>query len=228
MKGLCRAVCAIWLTAGCAWAGEIQTIQKDIKYLTHFDFEGTGRVSIEQGEKNALLIRGDAASLEYTKVDVEEGRVRVVHKRSVMGGPLPPLSCTLICATLQRMTLAGDVTLETKPLKLRELSVDLHGNVQAALNLEGQDLIALIHGSCALQAVGSVEDLYVDIQGTGVFKGREMRAETAQVRITGSGKAEVFASKTLGISIKGRGDVDYWGNPSLTQRLSGTSTVTRH
>ncbi len=64
-----------------------------------------------------------------------------------------------------------------------------------------------------IEASGLAKNQEVVLNTGGIFEGRELHAETASVKITAAGEAEVYASDKLDIKVKAGGDVYVYGNP---------------
>jgi len=72
---------------------------------------------------------------------------------------------------------------------------------------------------------GETKDIIVKISGSGNFKGKNLKAENATIKIAGSGDASVFASENLDVKISGSGNVEYIGSPNIDQKISGSGTI---
>jgi len=75
--------------------------------------------------------------------------------------------------------------------------------------------------------LGGTADFYsCSINGSGDVKAIGMKAKTVEVRISGSGDAEVQAIESLDIKISGSGDVRYHGDPKkIEQKISGSGSI---
>ena len=64
-----------------------------------------------------------------------------------------------------------------------------------------------------VDASGIAKNQEVVLNTGGVFEGRELATETASVKITAAGEAEVNATEKLDIKVKAGGNVYVYGNP---------------
>jgi len=64
-----------------------------------------------------------------------------------------------------------------------------------------------------VEASGLAENQSLVINTGGIFEGRELKTEIAEVKIQAGGEAEVFASERIDINVKAGGDVAVYGNP---------------
>ena len=61
--------------------------------------------------------------------------------------------------------------------------------------------------------------------GSGGIKCFELLSEQTKIGISGSGDAQVYASKQLDVEINGSGSVAYKGSPAVSQNVSGSGSV---
>ncbi|GMO26953.1 MAG: head GIN domain-containing protein [Termitinemataceae bacterium] len=89
-------------------------------------------------------------------------------------------------------------------------------------NLDGK-----ISGSGKITAKGKCNNLNISIAGSGKFLGAELEAENADVKVSGSGTATVFAVKILNANIGGSGKIFYKGNPTVNEHIGGSGMIKR-
>ena len=89
------------------------------------------------------------------------------------------------------------------------------------MNLNGQDLKVSISGVGKINMKGEVDTQQVDISGAGSYSAKELISRDCEVDISGAGRATVNVTDTLDIQLSGVGSVEYTGNPSVTQNISG-------
>ncbi len=66
--------------------------------------------------------------------------------------------------------------------------------------------------------------LKIDVTGSGDVK-LNVDAPEVVSEATGSGSAQVYASKQLDVRISGSGDVAYKGTPQINQHIAGSGSV---
>ena len=78
-----------------------------------------------------------------------------------------------------------------------------------------------------MTADGVVNELMATMAGASKLDAESLQVKTAELSISGAGKAEVSASEILKVAISGAGKVTYHGNPTLEQHISGAGSVRR-
>jgi hypothetical protein len=69
----------------------------------------------------------------------------------------------------------------------------------------------------------------VTITGSGDYNGANLSSHQASVTCSGSGSATVQASETLKVHISGSGNVEYIGDPQITEEVvTGSGTLHKH
>ena len=58
------------------------------------------------------------------------------------------------------------------------------------------------------------------------FRDYPFAPEAADVEVSGSGEATVWASERLNAEVSGSGEIGYYGSPALNQETSGSGSVT--
>jgi hypothetical protein len=72
---------------------------------------------------------------------------------------------------------------------------------------------------------GTVGELMATMSGASKLDAASLQVKTAQLSISGAGKAEVSASDVLKVAISGAGKVTYSGNPTIEKQISGAGSV---
>ena len=63
------------------------------------------------------------------------------------------------------------------------------------------------------------------MSGKGKVVANELRAQTADVSISGVANASLWVVDSLRVGISGAGHVGYWGQPQVSQKISGFGGV---
>jgi hypothetical protein len=80
-------------------------------------------------------------------------------------------------------------------------------------------------GATRVTVDGNVNELMATMSGASRLDAESLRVKTAEVSISGAGRAEVSASDILKVAISGAGKVTYTGNPVVEKHVSGAGSV---
>ncbi|PZR75518.1 MAG: hypothetical protein DLM73_05160 [Chthoniobacterales bacterium] len=94
-----------------------------------------------------------------------------------------------------------------------------------ATKLSGKGLYLDGTGATRVTADGAVDELMATMSGASKLDAADLKVRTAELSISGAGKADVSASEVLKVAISGAGKVTYSGNPTIEKDISGAGSV---
>jgi hypothetical protein len=110
---------------------------------------------------------------------------------------------------------------------LDTLEVSGSGDVEAE-GINTDRLAVTIGGAGNVKAGGEADEQRVDISGSGVYRAENLESNEARIGVSGAGSAIVNASEKLGANVSGVGAVDYLGDPTVEQDVSGAGQVSKY
>jgi hypothetical protein len=124
-----------------------------------------------------------------------------------------------------RISGNGSVISGAKLTGHERLNIHVSGNGDVKLNIDAPAVATQTTGNGNIMLTGNTRDFTTEINGNGEVKCFNLLSENTNVKISGNGSAEVFASKQLDVHISGSGDVAYKGTPSINQHIAGSGDV---
>lgn len=82
-----------------------------------------------------------------------------------------------------------------------------------------------LSGAGSLTLSGQTKDFNVDGAGSTDIKCFDLQSENTDIKLSGAGDANVFASVKLDVRVSGAADVKYKGNATVSQEISGAGSV---
>jgi hypothetical protein len=111
-------------------------------------------------------------------------------------------------------------------LKSESLYLTLKGAGEVILTGLEVGLIDVdLPGAGRIALSGKTDRLNVSMKGAGSFDGPQLESREARVILRGVGKATVWATAQLDATVEGIGAIDYYGNPTVRQNVSGLGKV---
>lgn len=108
------------------------------------------------------------------------------------------------------------------------VNLGVNGNGAMDVDLKGNTIKAEVSGSGSLTLKGYATSVDATVSGSGAIKGFNCPLETAKVKVTGSGTAELNVSNNIDAVIQGSGSVKHKGNTkTATKKIYGSGTVDR-
>jgi hypothetical protein len=234
---LVSAALAWWTLTRSIGGGEAASRLEHVDLAPFHELEvgGSAMVTLAQSDRESIGVEAPGRN-RHVDAQVTNGRlvIRAQDRRrwwSRLFGrrPAPAPHVTVRFRTLDVIAVTGNVRMDAPRLRTRSLRIVASGGSSVSID----DLRATslrVEGSGALQArlAGRVENEDVSISGAGSYVADRLLARDATVSVSGVGTVLLNAQNTLHANISGAGLIEYVGNPSVTERVSGIGRVRRH
>jgi Putative auto-transporter adhesin, head GIN domain len=224
------------LTRGGGRSGDVVTEIRVVDPFQRLEVSGHADVTLVQGTQESVAVEATGRNQPRISARVEDGTLSVSARdtrrwwSSLIGGSRggARTRITVTFKTLGAIALSGAVKLSASRIDVPQLRIAASGG--SALRIDDLQARTLrIGGSGALNATlaGKVTDQEISISGAGEVHADRLQSENAVVSVSGAGSIVINAKKTLRASISGAGSVDYFGDPQVTQEVSGVGRVRR-
>ena len=203
-------------------SGDLKTQDYQIEDFNSLDFSGIGNIEIVQGDDVSLKIEAEDNILDAMKVENTGNSLVIGFKRGFMNVvPTKNISIHLTVKDLEKIDISGAGSIKCEKLETEKFVINSSGLGSIDVGLNGQDLKVSISGVGKVNMKGEVDTQQVDISGAGSYSAKELISRDCEVDISGAGRATVNVTDTLDVQLSGVGSVEYTGNPSVTQNISG-------
>ena len=191
---------------GVRGSGNVITESRDVSGFSEIALFGSGTVRVDVNGTESLTVEAEDNIMPLLKTEVSNGRLELSVESSI--SPTTDITYTVAAVALDGVTIAGsgDVT-------ATGIATDL-------FDVE-------ISGSGRVEPTGTAASLVVEISGSGRYLGEGLEASIGTVRVSGSGEAVVNVTDDLDVDVSGSGGVQYVGEPTITESVSGSGRVTR-
>jgi hypothetical protein len=181
---------------------------------------GKGDIFLTQGQEYSILIEANEEVLNRLIVRVE-GDALIIDDRRLTLFNIDPIKIYITMPEVEKISISGsgDILGQNK-ITSEDLEISIAGSGDTDLNLNVEELTTRISGSGDVNYVGSAREHSFSVSGSGDLHSFDLETETSNIRVSGSGDVEVFATEELDIRISGSGDVFYKGNPRISQSVS--------
>jgi hypothetical protein len=188
---------------------------------------GSMNIVVSQSPSSTVKIEADQNLLQYIETKNNGGTVEIYTKEGYNLDPKSGITVYASAPDFREISVSGSGKIKSngKITGSSELSADVSGSGDILLEVDAPKVSTQISGSGSTTMRGTTRDFSIDINGSGDVHCFELLAENTELDISGSGDAEVYASKTLDVEIAGGGDVQYKGNAAVKQNISGSGKV---
>jgi hypothetical protein len=206
-------------------SGTLVTEERTVAGFDHVSLNGSGRLTIVQGDEESLTITTDDNLLEHIQ-SVVSGRRLLLGPERVSLRPSRPIEYLLRLKDLRRVDLSGSLSATSETLTTQAIALHISGSGNIRVGaLEAKSCETHISGSGEVELAGHVVSQDLRVSGSGQYRAADLQSQTADVRISGSGKVTVWVSDQLDASISGSGSVSYYGTPTTSYSVSGSGKV---
>lgn len=185
-------------------------------------------VHIVQSGLTRVRLEGQGNLLPQIRTEVTGGVLRITTAPGVTLVPTEPLLIEVEIRDLTRIESSSGGPISAPLLDARRLEIRTSGSAEIDLpSLVAETLVVIGSGSGDVTVTGSVQQLRLELSGAGRVDARELQAREARVTISGSGTSVIRVRDRLIAVLSGSGSLDYFGDPLVTQTVTGTGRVER-
>jgi hypothetical protein len=188
------------------------------------------QIEITQGEHESLTIEARAEVLSKITTAVYGGELAIRLEGSLMDKlgfafatslTRPIVRYQLMVKSLRCLELTGFVQANAPELCAEGLSLKLKGAGELTVaSLTAQSVNVDLQGAGWIKLGGEVEGQDVSIQGPGLYEALDLKSRTARVSLKGLGRARVWATDELEVTVRGLGRVEVRGTPKIYEDIS--------
>nr|QNO43670.1 hypothetical protein FICJDHNH_00010 [Methanosarcinales archaeon ANME-2c ERB4]QNO43975.1 hypothetical protein AECFJODE_00028 [Methanosarcinales archaeon ANME-2c ERB4]QNO50627.1 hypothetical protein JEJMEHHC_00008 [Methanosarcinales archaeon ANME-2c ERB4] len=185
-----------------------------------------GNVYITQGTPQSLMIEAEDNVLEVLTAKVENGRLTISSDRCFRN--IKPINVYVSMNEVRDLSNSGsgDIIGQSE-INSDTLKLSISGSGSSDLTMNVEELNTVISGSGKSNLKGTAKVHNSVIRGSGDINAFDLSTERTDITISGSGNAQVDASRELDVSIFGSGNVYYTGDAALNQTVSGSGIVVK-
>jgi hypothetical protein len=183
--------------------GNIVTENRSVREFTSVEAEGAFDIQWEPGPA-ACAITTDQNLLAHVETSMSGSKLRLEWHGQLR--PTNGMKVKLSSAAMSGARLTGAVRLTGTKLSGKGFYLEGTGATRVTVDGTANELMATMSGASKLDAAS-------------------LQVKTAELSISGAGKAEVSASDVLKVAISGAGKVTYSGNPTIEKHISGAGSV---
>src|SRR5204862_5664202 len=179
---------------------------RPVKDFTGLELHGSGKLIIEQSDVESLTVTADDNLLPDLTSEVRNSRLVLGTKDFLNINPTGFVTYKLLVKKLNSIDVSGGAEIDAKGLLTDSLSVN-------------------VSGAGDITITGETGDQTISISGAGKYRADGLKSKKASVNISGIGSALLAVSEHLDVHVSGAGEVEYIGDPQVTQDVSGAGTV---
>ncbi|MCC2546690.1 DUF2807 domain-containing protein [Hymenobacter sp. BT175] len=189
------------------------------------DVKAGSTVVLTEGPTQKVELRGGNADVaRQLRTGVDNGTWTVEFDGDVPNQDRMTIEVTM--PRLRRLVLTGPGTVRgINPFTFSDVLIENTGSGSIILGLKATSVNVEVKGSGPVQLAGATVNQTVRMTGSGLYGGFGLSSTNADVTVSGSGSAEVWATSALMARVPGSGNVRYKGRPVITATTPGSGRV---
>jgi hypothetical protein len=207
--------------------GHIQAESRSLTAFKNIDVSGSINIYVKHDSVFSVKVESDENLLQYVEVYNEAGTLQIHERDGVNLKPTHEIKVFVAGPDFNRFEASGacNIYSENRVNGSKAIEIDLSGASDVKMDIKSPRVNAELSGAGTINIKGETKDFSVKGSGSTDIKCFDLMAENVDVRISGAGDAEVFASVKLDVHVSGAGDVKYKGSANVSQKVSGAGSV---
>jgi hypothetical protein len=208
--------------------GPVVSENRNLKDFHQIDFGVDGEVILKQGPRQEIKIEAQENILDVLETKVRKGKLEIdFGNHQVRRYKDLKIYITVPEITYLKVSGSGRITGDTD-FEVDDLDLRISGSGSIDFGALGANKIdSEISGSGDLFLNGDCVKHESNISGSGKIRAYDLASVQTNIRISGSGNAEVAVLDYLKANVSGSGKVRYKGNPTVDVNISGSGKVER-
>lgn len=207
--------------------GKVISETRNVGSFDKVKVSGSFDVFLVKGNEGKIDIKIEENLLPYLVTSVDNGNLKIKWKKGTNINTTKPTKLTVSFKEINSVSLAGSGDITAKDIiKSNEFSVAVAGSGDIDLVVDANEMQAALSGSGDIGLKGSTGSFDGAIAGSGDIEAIGLKAEKADLKISGSGDMSISVEKELRARISGSGDIRYKGNPKIEDtKVSGSGSI---
>jgi hypothetical protein len=206
--------------------GNTTTQERSVGSFSRVEVSGPFDVTVVQGASASVSVEADGNLQDYIEVEVEGGELQIRTRRGVSLRMKHDIHVTVTAPKYREIAVTGSGKVKSSStLTSDRLDLSITGSGDMKLDVDAPTVNTEVTGSGSMTLRGATRSFDAEINGSGELHAFSLLAEQTGVDISGSGDAEVYASKSLRVGIAGAGDVAYKGGGAVSQSVAGSGNI---
>lgn len=210
------------------WSDDTKPFVDQVRKVEPFhavEISGNFELTLNRDSAQNVTISSPDDFMSEVVTHVENGVLHIYSEQILINRTL---KVTISSDSLKSITAKGACKIQSdSQLISPDFSLELLGASQADLDMNVNGAINLeLKGASKVDLKGSCRTVKIDGFGACEIEAEELKAENADVHVSGATHAQIFASKSLNAEAKGASNIDCKGNPTVIKKVeNGGSSI---
>lgn len=209
-----RAVFVLFLSICSHFA--IAQIHQTIPEINHLEATDRIWVSLVPSDSNKITIEGELA--DKVEMVISGSSLRLKMKAGyLMKGNQARVVVYSPSVTQLVARKGAELYVEQKELQGDSLNISSYEGAKIRAKIASNAVNVVLATGASVDLLGTCSSVIVNSTAGGSFFGKDLKAESAYVRLNAGGKAEVHATESADVETRAGGVIDVYGKPTNTK-----------
>jgi len=206
--------------------GRVTTETRSVGSFHSINIEGACDLIISSGNSSRIKLETDENLHDLVKTEVSNGYLTVSDDNKIKKSTRMRLYVSMEELRSLHISGASSITCEDQ-LSADEMNVHVSGAADGNLKVDASCLKVQCSGAANLTLSGRSGCAKYQISGAGEIKGFNLRTDDVEMRVSGTGNAELAVSESLEVEVSGMANIKYKGSPEVTRNMRGMGSIKR-
>lgn len=209
--------------------GNVQSVNRPSREFNGVVVNSNINLHIRQDSDWSVKLVTDNNLMDLIETEVHGDILEIKVRNNYNLDPSKSIDAYVTAPEFRRLSASGasEIESETKIVSSGTMDIDISGASNINLDLKAPRVKAGLSGASKATLRGETKDISLNGSGASQFRCFELMAENADIDVSGSSDADVFASVNLKAESSGASNVRYKGSPSVNSNTSGAGSVAR-
>ncbi len=207
-------------------------LASESRHVTNFksiSTYGAIDVVLTQSSATSVQVSGDENLLQYITTETDGSTLKIKIKQGYSLNPEKHLQVRISAPQFEEVSSSGsgNITSENTLVNEDKMDFQLNGSGDMNIKLDATSVESHTAGSGDIIFSGKTKSADMSVAGSGNIHSFGLTTQNTEINITGSGDAEVYATRELNVKVIGSGDVRYKGGASVDAHITGSGSASK-
>jgi hypothetical protein len=218
-----NAACGLVFVRG---TGNVISEERQVSGFNNISVSGGMHLYLSQGDEEMLQIEAEDNILPFIESYVEDGLLVVRYERGRSFRTQYPVRVHAVMVEVREIIGSGGSQIQTKNIESDTLSIVLSGGGGGEfMSIDTTHLSVNFSGGSKGTFSGRAAEQVVCISGGGRYHAEEVESNSTRINLSGGAGGIVWVKDSLDATLSGGSLLEYYGDPRVTQQLSGGSRI---
>ena len=209
-------------------SGAIRSEARTVAGFKKISLSIPAKVEVRIGATESVTVEAEENILALIETSVDKGSLEIKPVRRQLNLQSPSIRVVVQARQIENLEIGGSGSIHAQALRGPRLKLGIGGAGSIDVKqVETESLDVVIGGSGDVKLTGSARKMGARIAGSGDIDAPGFVVDEAEIKIAGSGAAQLGIRNVLEVTVAGSGAVRYFGDPEIKRTVVGAGLIKR-